>query len=78
MENKEKKIDKSCEEIEKLPPEMQRTVVFIIKNFDLIKKMCENSEMTEEEIQKWTATAKERGDNMMLGLLAAVQVFNEK
>ena len=33
MENKEKKIDKSGEEIEKLPPEMQRTVVFIIKNF---------------------------------------------
>ena len=51
---------------------------FFIKNFDLVKKMCENSEMTDEEIQKRLAIAKENHDHIMLALLIAVQVFNEK
>ncbi len=51
---------------------------FFIKNFDLVKKMCENSEMTDEEIQKRLAIAKENHDHIMLALLIAVQIFNEK
>ncbi len=51
---------------------------FVIKNFHFIKKMCENTEMTDEEIQNRSAKAKENGDYFLLALLTAVQVFNEK
>lgn len=40
--------------------------------------MCENSGMTDEEIQKRLAIAKEKHDHIMLGLLIAAKLFNEK
>ena len=57
---------------------IRNLVSFSNKNFDIVKKMCENSEMTDEEIQKKIAIAKEKHDHIMLALLTAAQVFNEK
>lgn len=64
--------------IKQLSPENLKAIIFLIENFDLVKKMCENSEMTDEEIQKRLAIAKENHDHIMLALLIAVQIFNEK
>ena len=36
-------IDKLLKELGKLPPNEQKAIVFIINNFSIIKKMCENS-----------------------------------
>ncbi len=58
-------------------PKGQRTMVFMIKNFDIIKGMCENSGMTDEEINERMKKAKASGDYMLLGLLCAAQVFND-
>ena len=75
---KEEKIEKLAGEIIKLPPEEQRAMDFMIKNFDIIKKMCENSGMTNEEINERMKKAKMSGDYILLGLLCAAQVFNDK
>ena len=62
--------------IEKLPPENQKAVAFIIENHDLIKKMCAKNDMPVEEIQKRLAQAKETNDYILLALLTAAQVFS--
>lgn len=62
--------------IEKLPPENQKAVAFIIENHDLLKKMCAKNDMPEEEIQKRLIQAKENNDYILLALLTAVQVFS--
>ena len=76
MESRKKKFDQLYEEIEKMPPEGQRTMTFMIRSFDIIKGMCENSGMTDEEINERMKKAKASGDYMLLGLLCAAQVFN--
>ena len=42
-----------------------------LKNFDIIKKMCENSGMTNEQINERMKKAKMSGDYILLGLLCA-------
>lgn len=76
--NKDELIEVLMQKISQLPPEGQSAMSFVIKNFHFIKKMCENTEMTDEEIQNRSAKAKENGDYFLLALLTAVQVFNEK
>lgn len=77
MESRKKKFDRLYEEIEKLPPEGQKTMAFMIRNFNIIKGMCENSGMIDEEINERMKKAKASGDYMLLGLLCAAQVFND-
>lgn len=74
----EERFEILLEKVKQLSPENQKAIVFLIENFDLVKKMCENSGMTDEEIQKRLAIAKEKHDHIMLGLLIAAQLFNEK
>ena len=76
--NKDKQIKNLIKKIEKLSPEYQKAIAFVIENYDLVKKMCENSGMTDLEIQNRLARAKESGDYVTLALLAAVRIFNEK
>ena len=74
--NNEEMFKEIIANIEKLPPENQKAVAFIIENYDLIKKMCEKNDMTEEEIQKRLIQAKETNDYILLALLTAAQVFS--
>ena len=76
--NKDRLIDELMKKISQLPPDRQKAVCFIIDNFDIIKKMCENSEMTDEDIQNRLAKAEENNDCITAALLAAVRLFNEK
>ena len=76
--DKDESFEILIEKVKQLSPENQKAIIFLIKNFDIVKKMCENSEMTDEEIQKKIAIAKEKHDHIMLALLTAAQVFNEK
>lgn len=69
-------IDEVIEKMKELPPEGQSAMLFVIENFDLIEKMCEKSDMTDEEIQKWTEKA--NGDYIMLALLTFAQVYKDK
>ncbi len=39
------------QKISQLPPEGQSAMSFVIKNFHFIKKMCENTEMTDEKFK---------------------------
>ena len=41
--NRKELIDKLLKDLGKLPPNEQKAIVFIINNFSIIKKMCENS-----------------------------------
>ena len=74
--SKDEMIDEIITSIKKMPPENQKAVAFIIENYDLIKKMCEKNDMTEEEIQKRLIQAKETNDYILLALLTAAQVFS--
>lgn len=74
--NNEEMFKEIIANIEKLPPENQKAVAFIIENYDLIKKMYEKNDMPEEEIQKRLIQAKETNDYILLALLTAAQVFS--
>ena len=74
--NNEELFKEIIANIKKLTPENQKAVAFIIENYDLIKKMCEKNDMTEEEIQKRLIQAKETNDYILLALLTAAQVFS--
>lgn len=74
--SKDEMIDEIITSIKKMPPENQKAVAFIIENYDLIKKMCEKNDMTEEEIQKRLIQAKETNYYILLALLTAAQVFS--
>ena len=54
---KEEQFEILLEKVKQLSPENQKAIVFLIENFDLVKKMCENSGKTDEEIQKRLAIA---------------------
>lgn len=71
-------IEQIVEKMNELPPEGQSAMLFVIENFDLIEKMCEKSDMTDEEIQKWTEKAKAKNDHILLALLTFAQVHKEK
>ena len=49
-------IDEMIEKMKELPPEGQSAMLFVIENFDLIEKMCEKSDMTDEEILDYIKT----------------------
>ena len=70
-------IDKLLKELGQLAPNEQKAIVFIINNFHIIKKMCENSGMTPEEMKKRIKQANETDDYVLLSLLYAVQIFDE-
>ena len=74
--NNEEMFKEIIANIEKLPPENQKAVAFIIENYDLIKKMYEKNDMPEEEIQKRLIQAKETNDYILLALLTAAQMFS--
>lgn len=73
---KQELIDGIIEKIGKLPPNGQKAVIFIIDNLDLIKKMCENSDMDSEELEIQIETAKTAKDYTLLALLSAAQTFS--
>ncbi len=73
---KQELIDGIIEKIGKLPPNGQKAVIFIIDNLDLIKKMCENSDMDSEELDRQIETAKMAKDHTLLALLSAAQTFS--
>ena len=75
--NKEKLINELIEKIGELPPNGQKAVVFVIENFDLIKKMCENSGLSENELDKQMKKAQETDDYVLLALSAAARVFTD-
>lgn len=75
--NRKELIDKLLKELGELPPNDQKAIVFIINNFHIIKKMCENSGMTPEEMKKRIKQANETDDYVLLALLYAVQIFDE-
>ena len=78
MEKSRKKlIDKLLKELGQLAPNEQKAIVFIINNFSIIKKMCENSGMTPEEMKKRIKQANENDDYVLLALLYAVQLFDD-
>jgi len=73
---KQELIDGIIEKIGKLPLNGQKAVIFIIDNLDLIKKMCENSDMDSEELERQIETAKTAKDYTLLALLSAAQTFS--
>lgn len=73
---KQELIDGIIEKIGKFPPNGQKAVIFIIDNLDLIKKMCENSDMDSEELERQIETAKTAKDYTLLALLSAAQTFS--
>ena len=73
---KQELIDGIIEKIGKLPPNGQKAVIFINDNLDLIKKMCENSDMDSEELERQIETAKTAKDYTLLALLSAAQTFS--
>ena len=63
------------EMIKEMPVREQSAIIWTIKNFKFVKNMCENPEMTEDEIQRFKKDAIAKEDYLMLSLLCAAETF---
>ena len=66
------------QEIQKLPEEAQRAIGWIVEHFDFVEKLWEQSDMTDEEIQKQKEKATQREDYLALALLCVAQARRKK
>lgn len=76
--DKNERSVKIIEIIKELPEKKQNAIVWTIKNFKFVKEMCENPEMTEDEIKKYKEDAIAKEDYLMLILLCAAETFNKE
>lgn len=63
------KLNELETEIEALPGEKKRAVIWVIENFDLAVEMCGNSSFSDEEIQRCKEEAAEKEDHLRRALL---------
>lgn len=69
---------KIIEMMKELSEKEQDAIAWTIRNFNLVKKMCENPDMTKEEIEKYKEDAIAKEDYIMLILLCAAETFNNE
>lgn len=75
---KNESSDRIIEMMKELSQKEQDAIIWTIKNFNLVKRMCENPEMTENEIKKYKEDAIAKEDYLMLILLCAAETFNKE
>lgn len=63
------------EEIRKLPEELQKAIIWAINNWELVKCLCNDPEMTYEDIEKLKVSAIGKTDYLLFVLACAAQVF---
>ena len=73
---KEDKILYLAEQIPKLPSKAIKAVTFMIDNFDLIEEISKAMPMTETELQKRIAKAKEKENYISMAVFCAARVLN--
>lgn len=66
MEKNGQKIAEFWRAIEKMPPEAQNAINWLISNFDAWVSLVEVEPVSDEEIRKYKKLASERGDYIML------------
>lgn len=76
--NKKESSVEIIEIIKELPEKEQNAIVWTIKNFKFVRKMCENPGMTKDEIKKYKEDAIAKEDYLMLILLCAAETFNKE
>lgn len=73
--------DKTDSDIEKvineLPDKAKSAIFWVITHFDLVEKMCKDSKMTNEEIEKHMVEARAKEDYTMLALLCCAQIYQK-
>lgn len=71
--NLKEKLIKIEKEMKELPTKAQCAVYWIIENFDFVIEICKESDMTDEEIEKYRENAKEKEDYIALALLCVTK-----
>lgn len=70
-------LDELGTEIDALPREKKRAVVWVIENFDLAVEMCGNSSFSDEEIHRRKEEAAEKEDHLGRALLCLCQALRK-
>lgn len=65
------------ENVNKLPDKAKECVYLFIENFDCITEMCNNTVMTDEEIEQKIKAALEARDYMLLMILYYYKAIKE-
>ena len=71
------RLTKIEKEIKELPEKAQQAIRWIIKNFDFVEKICKNSDMADEEIEKRKEAAMEKEDYTAFALLCISAICHE-
>lgn len=74
----ESKLNELETEIEALPGEKKRAVIWVIENFDLAMEMCGNSSFSDEEIQRRKEEAAEKEEHLRRALLCLCQALRKE
>lgn len=60
--------------IKRLPVKAQQAIYWIVENFDFAVRICKDSDMTDEEVEKYRKIAREKEDHIVLTLLCVVEM----
>ncbi len=60
--------------IKKLSGKAQQAIYWIVENFDFAVRICKDSNMTDEEIEKYRKISREKEDHIVLALLCVVEM----
>lgn len=76
--DKNEQLAKLEKELNELPEKAQSAIYWMIKNFDSVIELCKNSEMTDEEIERYREKAIEKEDYLTLALLCTTEIYQNR
>ncbi|MCI6640074.1 MAG: hypothetical protein MSH10_04675 [Pygmaiobacter massiliensis] len=59
--------------LQELPQAEQQALYWMVQHWDLVRKGCKGSRLSDEKIEQYKKAAKEKGDAIVFALLCAVQ-----
>ncbi|MCQ5129304.1 hypothetical protein NE562_06490 [Butyricicoccus faecihominis] len=77
MDNREAQINHILQSLERLPPDAQQGMAWIINHFAFAEEMCRNSEFAPGELEASIQHAMDKKDFFLLALLCFCKILQE-
>lgn len=76
--NRNEDNNEILDRIKELPEKQRNAIIWMIENFSSGIKMCENLDLTEDELKKYKEEAMAKEDYLMYVLLCAAETFHRR
>ena len=65
-------------EMKEQPEKAQRVICWLVENFDFVIEMCKESDMTDEEIEKYKESARKKEEYITIVLLCIAEMHKNR